>query len=63
LTYLGLAVSTASLASLVLFVGIFVFHDYIASYEEKLLVARFGEHYKEYMKRTGKWIPRLARAR
>ena len=59
LTYLGLTVSTVSLLSLALFVGIFVFHNYIASYEEKLLEARFGEEYRKYKKRTGKWIPRI----
>lgn len=61
LTYLGLTISTLSLLSLVVFVGIFVFYDYIASYEEKLLEARFGEEYRQYKKRTGKWVPRVAR--
>ena len=63
LTYLGLTVSTVSLFSLVLFVGIFVFHNYIASYEEKLLDARFGEEYRKYKKRTGKWVPRIGKER
>ncbi|MFH1102209.1 MAG: isoprenylcysteine carboxylmethyltransferase family protein [Pseudomonadota bacterium] len=58
LTYLGLTISTASLISLSLFVGIFVFHNYIASYEEKVLEARFGEEYRKYKQRTGKWMPR-----
>lgn len=61
LAYLGTAVSTASLLSLALFVGIFVFHNYIASYEEELLEARFGEDYRKYKKRTGKWLPRIVR--
>lgn len=59
LTYLGLTVATASLFSLVLLMGIFVFHHYIASYEEKLLEAKFGEEYRKYRKRTGKWVPRM----
>lgn len=63
LTYFGLAVSTASLLSLALLVVIFVFHDYIASYEEKLLEARFGEAYTRYRNRTGKWLPRIDRGR
>ncbi|OGP94250.1 MAG: hypothetical protein A2157_01525 [Deltaproteobacteria bacterium RBG_16_47_11] len=63
LTYLGLTVSTVSLFSLVLFVGIFVFHNYIASYEEKLLDARFGEEYRKYKGRTGKWVPRIGKNR
>ncbi len=61
LFYLGLAVSTASLFSLVLLVVIFVFYNYIASYEEKLLEVRLGEDYKSYKKRTGKWVPRIGR--
>lgn len=63
LTYLGLTVSTVSLFSLALFVGIFVFHNYIASYEEKLLEAKFREAYRNYKKRTGKWVPRIDKNR
>ncbi|MCK4646622.1 MAG: isoprenylcysteine carboxylmethyltransferase family protein [Candidatus Aminicenantes bacterium] len=61
LFYVGLAVSTASLFSLGLLVGILIFYNYIASYEEKLLEARFGEGYRSYKKRTGKWVPRIGR--
>lgn len=63
LTYLGLTISTASLISLALFMGIFVFHNYIASYEEKVLEARFGEEYRKYKRRTGKWVPRIGKER
>lgn len=59
LIYLGLAVSTMSLISFVVFVGIFAFHDYIAGYEERLLEASFGEEYRAYKGRTGKWVPRI----
>ena len=63
LTYLGLTVSTASLFSLVLLVGIFVFHNYIASYEEGLLETKYGEEYQKYKIRTGKWMPRIGKER
>jgi protein-S-isoprenylcysteine O-methyltransferase Ste14 len=59
LTYLGLAISTASLISLALLVGIFIFHDYIGSYEEALMEAKFGDVYRDYRAKTGKWIPRF----
>jgi protein-S-isoprenylcysteine O-methyltransferase Ste14 len=59
LTYLGLTISTASLISLALLVGIFIFHNYIGSYEEALLEAKFGDAYRQYQVKTGKWIPRL----
>jgi protein-S-isoprenylcysteine O-methyltransferase Ste14 len=61
LFYVGLAVSTASLFSLALLVVIFVFYNYIVSYEEKLLEVRFGEGYRSYKKSTGKWVPRIGR--
>jgi protein-S-isoprenylcysteine O-methyltransferase Ste14 len=57
--YLGLTVSTASLFSLVLVVLIFVFYNFIASYEEKLLEDRFHEEYRNYKIKTGKWVPRI----
>jgi protein-S-isoprenylcysteine O-methyltransferase Ste14 len=59
LFYFGLAASTASLPSLALFVLIAGFYHYIATYEEKLLEVRFGEEYRRYMKRTGRWIPKI----
>jgi protein-S-isoprenylcysteine O-methyltransferase Ste14 len=58
LFFLGLAVSTLSLLSVVVFVGIFAFYDYIASYEEKLMEAKFGADYSAYKEKTGKWVPR-----
>ena len=57
LFYVGLAVSTLSLFSLALVVLNFVFYNYIASYEEKLLVQKFGDRYSNYKRTTGKWIP------
>ncbi len=59
LTYLGLTLSAMSIGSFVLLVGIFVFHNYIASYEEKWLETRFGEEYRTYKEKTGKWFPRI----
>ena len=59
LFYLGLALSTASLFSLVLWVAICLVYNYLASYEEKLLEAKFGESYIIYKEKTGKWMPRM----
>ena len=28
-------------------------------YEEKLLIAKFGKQYEDYMKRVSRWIPRF----
>jgi protein-S-isoprenylcysteine O-methyltransferase Ste14 len=59
LGYLGLAFSTLSLFSFALLVAIWIFHNTIAGYEEKLLEAKFGEAYTNYKARTGKWAPRM----
>lgn len=59
LMYFGLVISTLSLISMILLVGIFLFYDHIASYEETWLEERFGEEYREYKEITGKWIPRI----
>ena len=59
LFYFGLACATASLWSLALLVGIFLFYNYIAGYEEKLLENRFGESYRTYKQKTGKWLPQI----
>ena len=59
LTYLGVAVSTLSLLSLAVLLVAFVFHNYIADYEERLLEEKFGEEYTSYKKRTGKWVPKI----
>ncbi len=62
LIYIGLTVSTVSLFSLVLLLGILVFHNYIAGYEEKLLDEKFGEEYRKYKRKTRKWLPSIGKA-
>ncbi len=59
LFYFALAVSIFSLVSLGLTMGILIFYNYIASYEETFLIERFGEQYSEYQRKTGKLFPRF----
>ena len=59
LTYLGLAILTSSIISMLLIFGIFIFYNYIAGYEEKLLLGKYGEAYRQYQQKTGKWFPRF----
>jgi protein-S-isoprenylcysteine O-methyltransferase Ste14 len=59
LVFSGLAFSTASLLSAALFLILFVFYDFIAGYEEKIMEAKFGADYRRYRSRTGKWLPRF----
>lgn len=57
LFYLGLAISTFSLAAIVVWVIAFAFYDSLANYEESKLEERFGEEFLEYRNRVRKWIP------
>lgn len=61
LFYLALTISTCSMVSLVFLIAIFAFYNYIAGYEEKLMLNRFGDEYADYMRQTGKWIPGTGR--
>ena len=61
LVYLGMTIATASLFSLAVFAAIFLFYNYIAGYEEKLMEGWFGEAYKSYKARTGRWLPKFRR--
>ena len=63
LFYLGLVLTSFSLISLAALGAIFVFYNFIASYEEKLLEQEYGLEYQEYRRRVPKWLPRLQAAR
>jgi protein-S-isoprenylcysteine O-methyltransferase Ste14 len=59
LVYFGLAVATASLISLALLSAMAFFYDFLATYEEHLLENLFGESYRTYQQKTGKWLPKI----
>ena len=59
--YLGLLLLNISLAAALIWVIAMFFLHYISRYEEKLLLARFGDEYKQYMKEVPMWFPRLYR--
>lgn len=56
LVYLGFTVSTASIASLMLLVGIFYVYDRIAAYEESRIIEKMGERYLKYRGRVHRWL-------
>lgn len=59
LLYIGFLLFSLSFAAAgVLCVGIIFLH-YISRYEERLLLARFGEEYRAYMRDVPMWIPRV----
>ena len=63
LLYIGLLFTTLSIVSFVLFLGIFIFYDVIATFEEKKLEEKFGDEYIRYKEKTPKWLPRFKRSK
>ena len=57
LTYLGLIVMTLSLVSIIIWIIAIFFYYYISRHEEKLLLAKFGDEYENYMKRVPMLFP------
>jgi protein-S-isoprenylcysteine O-methyltransferase Ste14 len=62
LLYLGFLMLSISLAAAFVLLIAILFLHYISRYEERLLLARFGEEYREYMKEVPMWVPRLRRS-
>ena len=61
LLYPGLLMMSISLAAAVVWLIAIGFLHYISRYEEKALLAHFGDEYKQYMKEVPMWIPHLRR--
>jgi protein-S-isoprenylcysteine O-methyltransferase Ste14 len=60
LLYLGFLMLSISLAAAaVVWVIAILFLHCISRYEERLLLARFGEDYEQYMREVPMWVPRL----
>jgi protein-S-isoprenylcysteine O-methyltransferase Ste14 len=59
LLYLGLFMLTMSLAAGAILLGAAAFLHYLSRYEERLLLKRFGDDYRSYMREVGMWVPRL----
>ncbi|MCK4414484.1 MAG: DUF1295 domain-containing protein [Candidatus Eisenbacteria sp.] len=59
LLYLGLLMLSISLAAAVVWAIAIGFLHCISRYEERLLLARFGEDYEKYMRDVPMWFPRL----
>lgn len=59
LLYLGFLMLSISLAATVMWIIAIVFLHCISRHEEKLLLARFGKEYEQYMREVPMWIPRL----
>jgi len=57
LFYLGQILMTLSLASAALWIIIIIFYWYISRHEEKLLIEKFGDKYREYMNNVPMLLP------
>jgi protein-S-isoprenylcysteine O-methyltransferase Ste14 len=55
--------ATLSLLSLLVWVGLFVFFDKMATYEERDLVRILGEQYLNYQKQVPKWLMHIRRGK
>ena len=59
LLYLGLLMLSLSLAAALIWVIAILFLHYIATYEEMLCLARYGDEYSRYMRDVPMWVPRI----
>jgi len=59
LFFLGFLMLSLSLAAAAAWVVAIAFLHFIAKYEEKLLLARFGDDYGNYLREVPMWLPRL----
>ena len=57
LVFFGLIITTLSLITLLLWFIVFIGFDRMASYEEGVLIDRFGDAYRDYQRRVSKWFP------
>lgn len=59
LFYVALILATFSLLSLALGILIFMFYNFIAAHEEKLLENKLGQDYVDYKNNVPRWFPRI----
>lgn len=57
LLYLGLLLINLSIIAAIIWLLGIIFLYFICRYEEKLLLARFGADYDQYMREVAMWIP------
>jgi protein-S-isoprenylcysteine O-methyltransferase Ste14 len=61
LLYLGFIALNLSLAAVSVWLLAVGFLHYFSRHEERLLLAKFGDQYRQYMRDVPMWIPRLRR--
>jgi protein-S-isoprenylcysteine O-methyltransferase Ste14 len=63
LLYLGFLSLSISLAAAAVWLAACGFLHYLSRYEERLLISRFGDDYRRYMREVPMWIPGTKRNR
>lgn len=58
LMYLAALVLTLSMTAAIIWVFIILYYRFLARFEEKLLIDKFGDEYRLYMQQVPMWIPR-----
>ncbi|MFW9847499.1 MAG: methyltransferase family protein [Candidatus Thorarchaeota archaeon] len=58
LSFIGLSLLLPSIVTFITLIGIWGYYE-ISKVEERHLIEHFGENYIEYMKRTGRFLPKL----
>lgn len=59
LLYLGLILLNTSIASIAVWIIVIAFLHYLMRHEEKILIKRFGDDYRQYMKDVPMYFPRI----
>ena len=59
LLYLALLVIQISLTAFIILVLAIIFLYYISRYEERLLMEKYGDEYRQYMREVPMWLPRF----
>jgi protein-S-isoprenylcysteine O-methyltransferase Ste14 len=59
LVYLSFIVLSLSSIALIIFVFVVIFYYRLCRYEEKILIEKLGDEYKEYMKKVPMLFPKL----
>jgi len=61
LLYFGLLLFSTSICAIIVWLVIITFYHFISRHEEKLLMEKFGNDYKNYMADVPMWIPKIKR--
>lgn len=59
LIMISLLIFRPSLLSLGALTANFIFYNWMASYEEGLLIKMYGQDYLDYMNEVGRWLPKV----